>query len=220
MNVTTDEVLEIANTIMCDTRQDLCGRGPLNQMNELDDGFDQWARSQGWDDYSLLHEVTSPEFHKYMVGVIAIRYLCVKAWIYDFFDIQKARELDTRVYELVNSYFSFENNQELFSLISSHFPNCGFTLHGRGYSILLSNNAEQIMKYFKADLESMSGYQPSSEVFGFFLSRFQGFLDFMGLLQSGFELEKQRDANMEHAKSGCIRWLCIIGSIALILYFI
>lgn len=69
-----------------------------------------------------------------------------------FFDIQKARELDTRVYELVNAYYSFENNQELFSLIPSHFPNCGFTLHGRCYSILLSNNAEKIMKYFKADL--------------------------------------------------------------------
>lgn len=162
MNATTDEVLEIANTILCDTRQDLCGRVPLNQIDDLDDGFDHWARAQGWDDYSLLHEVTSPEFHKYMVGVIAIRYLCVKAWIYDFFDIQKARELDTRVYELVNSYFSFENNQELFSLISSHFPNCGFTPHGRGYSIPLSNDAEKIMKYFKADLESMSGYQPSS----------------------------------------------------------
>lgn len=121
---------------------------------------------------------------------------------------------------MANSYFSFENNQELFSLISTHFPNCGFTPHGRGYSISLSNDAEKIMKYFKADLESMSGYQPSSEVFGFFLSRFQGFLDFMGLLQSGFEFEKQRDANMEHAKSGCIRWLCIIGGIALILYFI
>lgn len=220
MNATTDEVLEIANTILCDTRQDLCGRVPLNQIDELYDGFDRWARAQGWDDYSLLQAATSPEFHKYMVGVIAIRYLCVKAWIYDFFDIQKARELDTRVYELVNAYYSFENNQELFSLISSHFPNCGFTPHGRGYSIPLSNDAEKNMKYFKADLESMSGYQLSSEVFGFFLSRFQGFLDFMGLLQSGFELEKQRDANMEHAKSGCIRWLCIIGGIALILYFI
>lgn len=220
MNATTDEVLEIANTILCDTRQDLCGRVPLNQIDELYDGFDRWARAQGWDDYSLLQAATSPEFHKYMVGVIAIRYLCVKAWIYDFFDIQKARELDTRVYELVNAYYSFENNQELFSLISSHFPNCGFTPHGRGYSIPLSNDAEKIMKYFKTDLESMSGYQLSSEVFGFFLSRFQGFLDFMGLLQSGFELEKQRDANMEHAKSGCIRWLCIIGGIALILYFI
>lgn len=220
MNATTDEVLEIANTILCDTRQDLCGRVPLNQIDELYDGFDRWARAQGWDDYSLLQAATSPEFHKYMVGVIAIRYLCVKAWIYDFFDIQKARELDTRVYELVNAYYSFENNQELFSLILSHFPNCGFTPHGRGYSIPLSNDAEKIMKYFKADLESMSGYQLSSEVFGFFLSRFQGFLDFMGLLQSGFELEKQRDANMEHAKSGCIRWLCIIGGIALILYFI
>lgn len=220
MNATTDEVLEIANTILCDTRQDLCGRVPLNQIDELYDGFDRWARAQGWDDYSLLQAATSPEFHKYMVGVIAIRYLCVKAWIYDFFDIQKARELDTRVYELVNAYYSFENNQELFSLISSHFPNCGFTPHGRGYSIPLSNDAEKIMKYFKADLESMSGYQLFSEVFGFFLSRFQGFLDFMGLLQSGFELEKQRDANMEHAKSGCIRWLCIIGGIALILYFI
>lgn len=220
MNATTDEVLEIANTILCDTRQDLCGRVPLNQIDELYDGFDRWARAQGWDDYSLLQAATSPEFHKYMVGVIAIRYLCVKAWIYDFFDIQKARELDTRVYELVNAYYSFENNQELFSLISSHFPNCGFTPHGRGYSIPLSNDAEKIMKYFKADLESMSGYQLSSEVFGFFLSRFQGFLNFMGLLQSGFELEKQRDANMEHAKSGCIRWLCIIGGIALILYFI
>ncbi len=220
MNATTDEVLEIANTILCDTRQDLCGRVPLNQIDELYDGFDRWARAKGWDDYSLLQAATSPEFHKYMVGVIAIRYLCVKAWIYDFFDIQKARELDTRVYELVNAYYSFENNQELFSLISSHFPNCGFTPHGRGYSIPLSNDAEKIMKYFKADLESMSGYQLSSEVFGFFLSRFQGFLDFMGLLQSGFELEKQRDANMEHAKSGCIRWLCIIGGIALILYFI
>lgn len=220
MNATTDEVLEIANTILCDTRQDLCGRVPLNQIDELYDGFDRWARAQGWDDYSLLQAATSPEFHKYMVGVIAIRYLCVKAWIYDFFDIQKARELDTRVYELVNAYYSFENNQELFSLISSHFPNCGFTPHGCGYSIPLSNDAEKIMKYFKADLESMSGYQLSSEVFGFFLSRFQGFLNFMGLLQSGFELEKQRDANMEHAKSGCIRWLCIIGGIALILYFI
>lgn len=220
MNATTDEVLEIANTILCDTRQDLCGRVPLNQIDELYDGFDRWARAQGWDDYSLLQAATSPEFHKYMVGVIAIRYLCVKAWIYDFFDIQKVRELDTRVYELVNAYYSFENNQELFSLISSHFPNCGFTPHGRGYSIPLSNDAEKIMKYFKADLESMSGYQLSSEVFGFFLSRFQGFLNFMGLLQSGFELEKQRDANMEHAKSGCIRWLCIIGGIALILYFI
>lgn len=220
MNATTDEVLEIANTILCDTRQDLCGRVPLNQIDELYDGFDRWARAQGWDDYSLLQAATSPEFHKYMVGVIAIRYLCVKAWIYDFFDIQKARELDTRVYELVNAYYSFENNQELFSLISSHFPNCGFTPHGRGYSIPLSNDAEKIMKYFKADLESMSGYQLSSEVFGFFLSRFQGFLNFMGLLQSGFELEKQRDANMEHGKSGCIRWLCIIGGIALILYFI
>ena len=31
----TDEVLEIANTIMCDTRQDLCGRVPLNQIDEL-----------------------------------------------------------------------------------------------------------------------------------------------------------------------------------------
>ena len=220
MNATTDEVLEIANTILCDTRQDLCGRVPLNQIDELYDGFDRWARAQGWDDYSLLQAATSPEFHKYMVGVIAIRYLCVKAWIYDFFDIQKARELDTRVYELVNAYYSFENNQELFSLISSHFPNCGFTPHGRGYYSPLSNDAEKIMKYFKADLESMSGYQLSSEVFGFFLSRFQGFLNFMGLLQSGFELEKQRDANMEHAKSGCIRWLCIIGGIALILYFI
>ena len=87
---------------------------------------------------------------------------------------------------LVNSYFSFENNQELFSLISSHFPNCGFTPHGRGYSIPLSNDAEKIMKYFKADLESMSGYQPSSEVFGFFLSRFQGFSWFHGSFTIGF----------------------------------
>lgn len=191
MNATTDEVLEIANTILCDTRQDLCGRVPLNQIDELYDGFDRWARAQGWDDYSLLQAATSPEFHKYMVGVIAIRYLCVKAWIYDFFDIQKARELDTRVYELVNAYYSFENNQELFSLISSHFPNCGFTPHGRGYSIPLSNDAEKIMKYFKADLESMSGYQLSSEVFGFFLSRFQGFLNFMGLLQSVLNLKNK-----------------------------
>lgn len=93
MNVTTDEVLEIANTIMCDTRQDLCGRVPLNQICDLDDGFDHWARAQGWDDYSLLHEVTSPEFHKYMVGVIAIRYLCVKAWIYDFLIFRKRENL-------------------------------------------------------------------------------------------------------------------------------
>ena len=215
----TNEVLEIADTIMCDSRQDLCRRVPLSQIDNLDEGFDHWARAQGWDDYRLLQEVTSPEFQEYIVGIIAIRYLCVKAWIYDFFDTQKARELDTRVYNLVNSFFHFENNQELFSVISSHFPNCGFNPHG-GYSIPLLNNAEDIMKYFKADLESISGYQPSSEVFGFFLSRFHGFLDFMDFLCAGFRFEKQREANMEQAQSGCIRWLCIIGGVALILHFI
>lgn len=47
MNATTDEVLEIANTILCDTRQDLCGRVPLNQIDDLDDGFDPLGKNTG-----------------------------------------------------------------------------------------------------------------------------------------------------------------------------